>query len=198
MHPKSRILFRFWEEMRGELAAAKKQDLNLKKISNILPSVCILERQPNSPTYIWRLVGTGICNLWGYELTGRDVLEGWPEFEKQSMTTGFEMVLATLQPCVSRFRAINEAGDEIGVELIALPIQDTKTGELQLLGTVVPFRTNFNTEDQKLVRFELSSMRKIWTEPLPGDDLANERYGMLAKSSKKLPFLTIIDGGRCD
>ena len=196
MHPKSRVLFRFWEEMRGEMAAAKKQDLKLKNIAKILPNVCILERQLDSPTYIWRLVGTGICSLWGHELTGKDVLEGWPEFERQSMTTGFEMVLATFQPFVARFKAISESGGEIGVELLVLPIQDSKTGAIQLLGTAVPFRSNYQSEDHRLISFELSTMRKIWTEPLPGDDLANARYGFLKEPNKALPFLKIIEGGK--
>ena len=98
MHPKCRILFRFWEASRGEKAAADKQTLKLGKIAKILPNVAILERQATRQVYNWRLAGSGICELWGRELTGTQMLDDWPEFEKQTMASGFDMVVAMLQP----------------------------------------------------------------------------------------------------
>jgi len=196
MHPTSRTLFRFWETTRGEMAAAKKQDLDLKKIAKILPNLCILERDPDRPVYKWRLAGTGICRLWGKEVTGRDVLEGWEDFEKQTMASSFDMVMATLQPCVARFKAVNEHGLEVGVEFIACPIQDSKTGAIQILGAVVPFRAPDWLGTQDLVGFELSAMRKIWTDCLPGDDFGTARCSSLLNTKKLPPFFKVVQGGK--
>ena len=196
MHPTARELFRFWESARGEMAAAKKQSMQLSKISKILSHVCILERNVHQQSYVWRLAGSGICRLWGKELTGTDVLETWPEFEKQTMASGFDMVVAMLQPCVSRFKAVNSFGSEIGIEFLCLPIQDSKTGAIQILGTVVPFRSPDWLGTRELVSFELSAMRKIWTDALPGDDIA-ENSGFQPRTAKKSPpFLKVIEGGR--
>ncbi|HFC05093.1 MAG TPA: PAS domain-containing protein, partial [Rhizobiales bacterium] len=171
MHPSSRILFRFWEATRGEMAAARKQDLNLRQIAKILPNIAILERELAKPNYKWRLAGTGVCRLWGKELTGQDVLANWPGFERQTMQSGFDMVVASLQPCVARFKAINNLGSQIGVEFIGFPIQDANTGAIQILAAIVPFRSPDWLGTEELLTFEISSMRKIWTESLPGDSL---------------------------
>ena len=196
MHPKSRILFRFWESVRGEMAAARKQDLDLKKVANILPYLCILERDRHQPSYKWRLAGTGICQLWGKELTGSSVLQDWPDFEKQAMASGFDMVVATLQPSVARFKAVTEMGSEVGVEFVSFPIQDSITGAVQILGAAVPFRNPVWLGTQRLVHFELSALRKIWTDSLPGDSLASERYMDVLDRRKKPPFLKVIEGGK--
>jgi len=196
MHPSSRVLFRFWESARGEMAAARKQDLDLKKVAKILPNLCILERDKHTPAYKWRLAGTGVCKIWGKELTGCDVLEGWPDFERQTMLSGFDMVVATLQPCVARFKAVNDLGAEIGIEFIGFPIQDTTTGAIQILAAVVPFRSPDWLGTQNLVAFEISSMRKIWTDSLPGDCLGNSRNIETGNKTMSPPFLKIIQGGR--
>ena len=192
MHPSSRILFRFWEAARGEMPAARKQDLDLKKIAGILPNICILERDLNKPSYKWRLAGTGICQIWGKEITGHDVLEGWGDFERQTMASGFDMVIATLQPYVARFRAVNDLGSEIGIEFIAFPIQDSNCGAIQILGAVVPFRSPDWLGTQNLMGFQLSAMRKIWTES--GDQ---KNTGIdFGGGRKNPPFLKVIEGGK--
>lgn len=196
MHPTSRTLFRFWEASRGEMAAAKKQELNLKRVAKILPSLGILEREVAKPVYKWRLAGTGICKLWGHEITGHDVLLGWPEFERQTMLAGFDMVVATLQPCIARFKAVTNLGSEIGVEFIGFPIQDTQSGAIQILTAIVPFRSPDWLGTQDLVNFEISSMRKIWTEALPTDSFGTSANVKLNKQGKMQPFLKVIDGGR--
>jgi hypothetical protein len=196
MHPTSRILFRFWEATRGELSAAKKQDLDLKRIAKILPSICILEREALIPVYKWRLAGTAICKLWGMEVTGIDVLHNWPEFEKQTMVSGFDMVIATMQPCVARFKAISELGDEIGVEMLALPIQDANTGMIQILASVVPFQAPEWLGVQQLMSFELSTIRKIWTDALPDDEIARTVATRYKDGKKAPPFLKVITGGK--
>lgn len=196
MHPSSRILFRFWEAARGEMSAAKKQDLQLARISKILANVCILERDRLRQSFKWRLAGTGVCNIWGQELTGKDVLQNWPEFEKQTMASGFDMVLAMLQPCVARLKVISEHGNELGIEFLGLPIQDVKSGDIQILASIVGFQNPDWLGTQHLAGFELSTIRKIWTESLPGDELARPVSSLPGRDSRDLPpFLKIIDGG---
>lgn len=196
MHPSSRILFRFWEATRGEMAAAKKQDLDLKKVAKILPNLCILERELNKPAYKWRLAGTGICRIWGHELTNTDVLANWPEFEKQTMLSGFDMVVATMQPCVARFKALTDQGEEIGIEFIGFPIQDSNTGAIQILAAMVPFRSPNWLGTQNLINFEISSMRKIWTDNVPQDSEANPIDISFGKKNQTPPFLKVIEGGK--
>ncbi len=195
MHPTSRTLFRFWEGARGELPAAKKQQLNLKKVSKILPSLCIVERHPLKQTYTWRLAGTAIGKLWGHEVTGQDLFTNWADFERQTVATGFDMVIATMQPCVVRFKATNNHGNEIGVEFLAVPIQDEKSGAIQILGTVVPFRSPDWLGTTELVSFEISTIRKIWTDSLPSQRVHSTPADYKRSQNGTMPFLKLIKGG---
>ena len=195
MHPTSRNLFRFWEGSRGELPAAKKQQLNLKKVASILPSLCILERHPLKQTYKWRLAGTAISKLWGHEVTGQELFANWQDFERQTIANGFDMVIATMQPCVVRFKATNNLGSEIGIEFLAVPIQDEKSGAIQILGTVVPFRAPDWLGTTELVQFEISTIRKIWTDCLPSQHEHSTPADYKRSQNSTSPFLKVINGG---
>ncbi len=195
MHPTSRSLFRFWEGSRGELPAAKKQQLNLKKVASILPSLCILERNPLKQTYKWRLAGTAINKLWGHEVTGQELFTNWQDFERQTIANGLDMVIATMQPCVVRFKATNTLGGEIGIEFLALPIQDEKSGAIQILGAVVPFRAPDWLGTTKLIQFEISTIRKIWTDSLPSKHQQTTPADYKRSQNNTSPFLKVINGG---
>ena len=195
MHPTSRKLFRFWEGARGEMAAAKKQQLNLKKVAQILPSLCILERHPLEQSYTWRLAGTAIAKLWGHDVTGKSVFNNWQDFERQTIANGMDMVIATMQPCVVRFKATNNNGSEIGVEFLAVPIQDEKSGAIQILGAVVPFRAPDWLGTSDLVHFEISTIRKIWTDSLSTKEGHATPADYKRSQNSNAPYLKVIKGG---
>ena len=46
LHPGSRALLRHWELIRGERSVPTRGDLDLRKITEIVPWLCILERNP--------------------------------------------------------------------------------------------------------------------------------------------------------
>lgn len=196
MHPSSRKLFRFWESARGENAAPIKQELELKKIAQILPNLCILERERHKPAYIWRLAGTATCNLWGTQLTGSSFSDGWADHEQQSLASALDMLLVTSQPFVARFRAVSQQGSEIGIEMIAFPIQDKNSGCIQVLCLVVPFHTPDWLGSDQLNHFELSTLRNFKIDEIPGNTTQTTKIGSFPKIGKKLPFLRVIDGGK--
>ena len=48
-----------------------------------------------------------------------------------------------------------------------LPIQDEITGALQILAAVVPFRDPDWIGDDRIVAYELATLRRIWSDALP-------------------------------
>jgi len=190
LHPGSRKLFCYWERIRGEASAPLRANIDLKEIKRIVSSLALIERMPANPGYSWRLAGTSVCRLWGHELTGRPVLENWPLSERDTMARAFDSVVTLLQPFVARFAGRNMRGDEIGMELLALPVYPDARQRPQVLASLMPFREPSWSGEQRLIAFRLSSLRVIWTEPLPGEDTR-----ALLPEGRPQGFLRIINGG---
>ncbi len=138
LHPGSRALFRHWETIRGERSVPSRSDLDLRKITDIVPWLCILERNPVRQAYRWRLAGTGIGLLWGRELTGGEFLEEWREHEQPGFGTILDRVVAELQPCVARAHAMSIDGDWVKLEMLGVPIRSTASNQVQILGAILP------------------------------------------------------------
>jgi hypothetical protein len=193
LHPGSRALFRYWESIRGERSAPHRSDIDLRAIRGVLPWVGILERRGEDKSYRWRLAGTGICRLWGRDLTGCDLLDGWPGFERQSLLGLLDGVVDGLQPFVARFTAEPELHEPVGVEFLALPTQ-AKDESIHVLCASLPFIEPAWLGWRPLLKFELSSVRIIWTEPVPGDPLASLRAESGIGRTTQSP-LKVIRGG---
>ena len=196
LHPTSRALFRHWEAVRGESTLAEKTRLDLHKCRDIIQWMCILERDPDIQRYRWRLAGTGVCKIWGHELTGEDMLEGWPRFESQIMAQNLDSVISILQPSITRFKAINRTGGEVGLEFLALPIADSVSATPLVLASIAPFRQPAWLGSEQLAGYEISTMRKIWTDATPGDRRAAARRPRITRKTTNGSFLQVIEGGR--
>jgi hypothetical protein len=164
LHPGCRTLFRHWEAIRAERACPNRDDIHLRHISEIVPDLVILEKNLLKSGWQYRLAGTRVCDLFQCELTGKDALSGWDDFERNVVTESLEVSLTQLQPCLVRMRFINERGTVIAAEMIGLPITATKGGSIQILGGLFPFVDISQLPPAALVRRELVSARTIWTE----------------------------------
>ena len=190
MHPGSRQLFCYWERLRGEASAAPRSAIDLKDITRIVSWLALLEPAPGNRSYLWRLAGTGICRLWGRELTGREVLENWRPKDRECLMQALNGVVTAHQPFVARFGARSLDGDEVGIEVLALPVLKEGRREPQVLACLMPFREPPWSGESPLISFALSSLRVIWTEPLPGDETR-----MLLPEGRPRGFLRVINGG---
>jgi len=190
MHPGSRQLFCYWERIRGEASAPPRSRIDLKEITRIVPWLALMEPAPGNQSYLWRLAGTGICRLWGRELTGRDVLEDWRPNGRNSLMKALDGVVGAHQPFVARFSAGSLDGDEVGIEVLALPVFKDTRRQPYVLASLMPFREPQWSGESPLVSFALSSLRVIWTEPLPGEETRT-----LLPEGRPRGFLRIINGG---
>ncbi len=193
LHPTSRSLFSYWEKARGERSAPDRRDIDLKQIRDVVRWLCILEREPVRQSYRWRLAGTGICRIFGRELTGDSVFRNWDRFEQQMLSGLLDQVIGTLQPSVSRIRALTRSGEQLGLELTALPMRPERGLVPHIFGALVPFREPDWLGADPLVSFSLSAVKVIWTEPAPGGDFSPLR-ARSANGRAIVPF-QVINGG---
>ncbi len=190
MHPGSRQLFCYWERIRGEASAAPRSAIDLKDITRIVPWLALLEPAPGNHSFLWRLAGTGICRLWGRELTGREVTENWRSNNRDCLMKALTGVVTAHQPFVARFVARSLDGDEVGIEVLALPVAKDGRREPQVLACLMPFREPAWSGESPLMSFALSSLRVIWTEPLPDAETRT-----LLPQGRPRGFLRVINGG---
>lgn len=197
IHPDSRKLFRYWERIRGERSAPSRADVDLRAIGTILARVGILERRRRPTVFSWRVAGSGIGDIWGREMTGHDLLASWKGMERHSLVTCLDAVVDSHQPFVARFSAVPEAGEAVGVELIALPVRSADNETTQVFCATLPFREPAWLSTRTPRRFVLGSIRIIWTEPLPGDPVAAQRPDSTSRRTTSAP-LRLIHGGKLD
>ncbi|MET0482482.1 MAG: PAS domain-containing protein [Aestuariivirgaceae bacterium] len=198
LHPGSRALFRHWETIRGERSVPSRSDLDLRKITEIVPWLFILERNPVRQAYRWRLAGTGIGLLWGRELTGGGFLDEWRPHERAGFGAILDRVVAALQPCIAHAHAMSIDGDWVKLELLGVPIRTTAGNQVQILGAVLPLENPRWLGHASLDSLSLQSAKLIWTEPIPGAPAGLLPSSPPSTSEAALTAFTVIQGGKRD
>lgn len=187
LHPGSRALFRYWEAIRGEMSAPPRDWLDLKKIRSLVPFLFMIERRPGK-SYVWRLAGTGVCELWGMELTGKPALARGERFERETVASLLDGVIDAHQPFVLRFRLKSAMGLSVAAEFVGLPLRARNGEGTYVFGVIMPFREVTRPRHDEVTGFELSAARTIWTEPVPGAGLSPVKNAAQG--------FQIINGGR--
>jgi len=163
LHPGNRSLFCYWESVRGEAAAPARAKIDLKQIADILPGVVIMERSAEMQAYRCRLSGTGITELWGSDMTGRDLREPAGNFEREVLARLFDGVFAGSQPFSARLRLFVSSEEPVMAEMLGLPVI-AQSGETQLLGTVLPMSLRRRQRSVGLRNIQIAATRTIATE----------------------------------
>jgi len=137
VHSQSRMLFRFWEAMRGERSAPYRSDLDLKQARKLMPHLFIAEQQADG--FRWRLAGTAIGGLFRREVTGGDMLAGWDDAEAQMIRRFLCGVTATHQPALLRMRFTTDREQAIEAEMAAFPLLASDGASTQVFGGLFTF-----------------------------------------------------------
>ena len=196
LHPGSRAVLRYWELIRGERSVPTRSDLDLRKIAGIVPWLCILERNPVRQAYRWRLAGTGICLLWGRDLTGGEFLDEWRPAERPLFGGVLDRVIATLQPCVALFQAISLDGNAVKLEMLGVPIRSSASNQVQILGAILPLEDPRWLGHVPVHSLVLESASLIWTEPIPGAPAGLLSSPRTAPGEPANAAFTVIQGGK--
>lgn len=133
-----RMLWRYWEGLRAGRSAPERRDLDLKHLRHLVPYLFIAERLRPQGGYVWRLAGTGLCDLHRRELTGADLLAGWEAFERSVILRFLSGVTTSHQKAVLRLTYETDRGQQIGAEMLALPLIAADGVTTHVLGGLFP------------------------------------------------------------
>jgi hypothetical protein len=189
LHPGSRILFRHWESVRAERPCPDRADMDLRAISKLMPWLAIVEMGHEARAPLFKLAGTGVCELFQRQLTGAEVGQAMERFERRVVEETLQLSLQRLQPSLVRLRFLSVAGNATIAEFLALPVINSSLAAPQLFCGMFPFANQPHGQDGTLNRIELVATRMIWTEHLTGELLLNPL------SAKTTPVFKVIEGG---
>lgn len=136
--PSARHLLRCWEGLRAGRSAPQRRDLDLKQLRHLAPCLFIAEQAGAKPGYVWRLAGTGLCGLHRRELTGSDFLAGWDTFERNVILRLLTGVTGSHKPASLRLAYVTDRGQQIGAEILALPLIAADGVTTHVLGGLFP------------------------------------------------------------
>ncbi len=160
-HAATRMLFSYWDALRGERAAPERGEIEPGEIRHVLADTFILELRDDQ-TCEFRLAGTRICALFGRELKGREFTDIWKEAARAEARRDVDVVTAETAGVVSGLRGETPGGDQLDLELLLLPLRHRGKTHSRVLGAlspaILPHWIGFNA----LTHVATTSTRVIW------------------------------------
>ena len=136
-HATSRMLFSYWDELRGERSAPERRDVEPGAIRHVLADTFILANQIPHPPVI-RLAGTRCSALFGRDLRGLALGELWPVGRRSELTEQLDLVLNDAFGFVAGLHGRAENGWHIDLELMLLPLRHHGRTDARALGSLSP------------------------------------------------------------
>lgn len=163
--PTSRILYNYWNEIRGHRMAPTRFEIEPARIAPILSETFILERTP-AQTYPFRLAGTRICERFGQELRGLDFacLAG---DDRHVLRKALETVTADGAVAVLELEAETDDGRGATFEAIVLPLMHPDDEVTRYLGAISAIHAPAWLGAETLSPTGLLTHEVVWPEGRP-------------------------------
>lgn len=136
-HATSRILFAYWDALRGERAAPERRELRPGAMRHVLADTFILEVSAHGSP-LFRLAGTRCCALFGRDLRGQSFRSIWGPGRGVEADRLVTTVSNEMSGLVAGLDGVNENGSEVALELLLLPLRHRGRTEVRLLGSLSP------------------------------------------------------------
>ena len=201
----SQQLYAYWNDLRGGRLAPRRFEVEPSAIAAILPDTFILERADRLD-YAFRLAGTRICDAFGREFRGRNLLDFWSPSDREVVIRVLESVTRDGGVGVIGLMASGPAGRAAGYEMLLLPLIHTGQSIGRVLGSLTPLSALPDYPAEPFDSIALNTFDVVWPDGRP--------YALLARTEAPAPFVRdngpsrlvrsdrrafrVFDGGRKD
>lgn len=186
-HATSRMLFAYWDALRGERSAPDRGDVEPGELRHILADTFVLSRESDGvPRF--RLAGTRIAALFGRDLKGVGFARLWGAPETPDPDDLVDTVSGDAVGLVAGLVGTNENGSELPMELLLLPLRYRGRTDLRLIGAASAATVPSWAGLVPLARLRTTSVRII--EPLREIDVQADEG---ARARRRL--LVVHEGG---
>ena len=189
-HATSRMLFAYWDQLRGERAAPERTDIVPGAIRHILADTFILGMD-EAGRGCFRLAGTRCCALFGGDLKDQPLASLWPERGRAEAERYVEIVTSETAGLVAGLVGTAENGWSVELELLLLPLRHRGRTGTRALGAISPVRTPSWIGLVPVVSLQTTSLRIV--------NSARERRSALPRpdpSALRRERFVVLDGGR--
>ncbi len=186
-------LYAYWNDLRVERTAPRRLEIEPSRISSILPETFMLERtDPNS--YYYRLAGTRLCEIFGTELRGTNLLAGWNASDR---TTIAGSLMSTCEQGAATLLTIEAGADAIRrvqLEVLLLPLMHADNTMHRVIGAMSALTSPHwlgyeHLSDKRLIDHDV-----IWPDGRPRSII--ERSGREAPFRPAQPTVRTVKGER--
>jgi len=138
-HPKIRALYDYWAGRRNERAMPMRADLDPIDIPALLPHVFLIDVKSADPQLlVYRVFGTGLVDLFGFDFTLREVGQGVRPEHMPELRARYGGVIRDRSPFYHRARLRDRTNDFTDVDRIILPLSPDGARVDQMIGMTIP------------------------------------------------------------
>ena len=136
-HASTRMIFSYWDALRGERAAPDRGEIEPGEIRHVLADTFLLEIGPGGAVE-FRLAGTRLCALFGRELKGGGFARLWPPYGAPEVGRLIEIVADETAGLVAGLVGATDEDDAVDLEMILLPLRHRGRPHARILGAMSP------------------------------------------------------------
>lgn len=159
-HPTSRMLFAYWDGLRGERSAPDRGEVEPGAIRHILADTFILEMEAGVAQF--RLAGTRLCALFGSELKGRIFAGLWKEDGRAEIQRLVGAVQDDAAGIVGGIVGETQSGRTVDLEILLLPLRHHGKTHSRMLGAISPAAIPVWLGMDPIVDLRTVSLRIVW------------------------------------
>jgi hypothetical protein len=161
--PTSRQLYAYWDRVRNGRVAPRRFEIEPAKIAALLPETFIAEGV-GLLGHRFRLAGTRICEQFGRELRGADLLSLWEGADRDAVDS---LLRADAAVGYGRFKAYTHTNRQANFEFVLLPLIHTGEAINRILGAITAIEPPFWLGAEPLLRQEIVELNTHWPDGVP-------------------------------
>jgi len=200
-HSTSLELYSYWIRLKGDRHAPRRCEVEPAAIRTLLSDTFILESEGRTGSS-FRLAGTNICSLFGYDLKGTDFLDLWDNHGRETLESSLR-ILRNDAACISAtWICKTKRQHDTDGEFILLPL--SHDGRInRILGAFVPLEKPYWHGAFPVASSHLTDIRAILPSehglPMVSDRVApilDTRDIPATLAGRRVRHLTIYEGGQ--
>jgi hypothetical protein len=199
----TQTLYAYWNDLRAGRIAPRRLEIEPSGIGSILPETFMLERTGRA-TYQYRLAGTRLCEIFGTELRGTDILAGWNPSDRAAIASNLVSTCEQGGVTLLTMEAGADTARRVQVEVIMLPLMHANNVMDRVIGAMSTLTSPHWLGYEHLTTKRLADHDVIWPDGRPRAVI--ERSGRDAHFRPHSPagrtvgsqrrMFRVFDGGR--
>jgi hypothetical protein len=159
-------LYAYWNDLRAGRIAPQRLEIEPARIGALLPETFMLERV-GPAAFNFRLAGTRLCEIFGTELRGADMLAGWSPSDRAAITADLKTTCETGAVTLLTVEASADPIHRVQLEVILLPLMHSTNRLERIIGAMSPLTAPHWLGYERLGAKRLIDHDLIWPDGQP-------------------------------